>query len=192
MDVIELEPDIINIGDLEEPNLRLEENETDIRPSVNFGSGIELLMNDKKTEKKSSSNVEIDDITKLEDELNDLTESITEPNDNKKINEGSSKSIYGGLFGTNNKDGSNVRNVSGNEDNKQDNLGKSTSNMNENKTWDGFGKFNNVPVNMEKVAKEPELSKEEELKEKFKYLRKLEELEKKMYHYKKDIVWIQS
>ena len=178
MDVIELEPDIINIGDLEEPNLRFEENETDIRPSVNFGSGIELLMNDKKTEKKSSSNVEIDDITKLEDELNDLSESITEPN-NKKINEGSSKSIFGGLFGTNKKDGSNVRNVSGNEGNKEDNLGKSTSNMNENKTWDGFGKFNNVPVNMEKVAKEPELSKEEELKEKFKYLRKLEELEKK-------------
>ena len=178
MDVIELEPDIINIGDLEEPNLRLEENETDIRPSVNFGSGIELLMNDKKTEKKSSSNVEIDDITKLEDELNDLSESMTEPN-NKKINESSSKSIFGGLFGTNKKDGSNVRNVSGNEDNKEDNLGKSTSNMNENKTWDGFGKFNNVPVNMEKVAKEPELSKEEELKEKFKYLRKLEELEKK-------------
>jgi len=54
-----------------------------------------------------------------------------------------------------------------------------TKNINQNKTWDGFGKFNNVPVNLEKTQEKPPLSKEEELKEKFKYLRKLEELEKK-------------
>ena len=34
--------------------------------------------------------------------------------------------------------------------------------LNENKTWDGFGKFNNVPVNLDKVEKKPELSREEE------------------------------
>ena len=42
--------------------------------------------------------------------------------------------------------------------------------MNENKTWDGFGKFNNA-----KVEKKPELTKEEELN----ILRKLEDFERK-------------
>ena len=100
MDVIELNPDIIEIGDLDEPELRLDIEESQVRPSVNFGSGIELLMNDKKTEKKGTSSVEIDDISKLEDELNDLSDTIkTEPT-SKKISESSSnKSIFGGLFG---------------------------------------------------------------------------------------------
>ena len=51
--------------------------------------------------------------------------------------------------------------------------------MNENRTSDGYGKFNNIPLNMEKTQEKKQLSKEEELKEKFKYLRKLEDLEKK-------------
>ena len=178
MDVIELNPDIIEIGDLDEPELRLDIEESQVRPSVNFGSGIELLMNDKKTEKKGTSSVEIDDISKLEDELNDLSDTIkTEPT-SKKISESSSnKSIFGGLFGDK-INGENVKQVTPNNDGKA-NLGKATSNMNENKTWDGFGKFNNVPINLDKVDKKPELTKEEELKEKFKYLRKLEDLERK-------------
>ena len=178
MDVIEIIPDTIELDELQEPDLKLDIDETEPRPSVNFGSGIELLMNDKKTEKKSTSNVEINDITKLEDELNDLAESI----DNVKIPERKSentKNIFGGLFGNDKKDGDNIKQVFQNDDAKKPDLGKSTSNMNENKTWDGFGKFNNVPVNLDKVEKKPELTKEEELKEKFKYLRKLEELEKK-------------
>tara|TARA_Y100000741_G_C18256215_1_gene559051 strand:+ start:342 stop:1805 length:1464 start_codon:yes stop_codon:yes gene_type:complete len=178
MDVIELNPDIIEIGNIDEPELKLDIEETLPRPSVNFGSGIELLMNDKKSEKKGSSNVEIDDITKLEDELNDLSESINTEPTNKKINETSSnKNIFGSIFGDK-KDGENIKQITENDEAKT-NLGKATSNMNENKTWDGFGKFNNVPVNLDKVDKPPELTKEEELKEKFKYLRKLEDLEKK-------------
>tara|TARA_Y100001970_G_scaffold294325_2_gene450597 strand:- start:4684 stop:6120 length:1437 start_codon:yes stop_codon:yes gene_type:complete len=173
MDVIEINPDIIEIGDINELDLKIDESES--RPSVNFGGGIELLMNDKKTDKKISSNVDIEDITKLEEELNDLSDYDS---GNKKIDNNSKKNIFGNLFG-NNKDGSNIKEVLGNEGNKEEDLGKSTSNMNENKTWDGFGKFNNVPINLEKEDKKPELSKEEELKEKFKYLRKLEDLEKK-------------
>ena len=178
MDVIEIIPDTIELDELQEPDLKLDVSETEPRPSVNFGSGIELLMNDKKTEKKSSSNVEINDITKLEDELNDLAESI----DDVKVPERKSentKNIFGGIFGNDKRDGDNIKQVFQNDNAKQADLGKSTSNMNENKTWDGFGKFNNVPVNLDKVEKKPELTKEEELKEKFKYLRKLEELEKK-------------
>ena len=178
MDVIEINPDIIEIAELQEPDLKLDISETEPRPSVNFGSGIELLMNDKKTEKKSSSNVEINDITKLEDELNDLAESIDHVNVPERKSE-NTKNIFGGLFSNDKRDGDNIKQVFQNDNAKHPELGKSTSNMNENKTWDGFGKFNNVPVNLDKVDKKPELTKEEELKEKFKYLRKLEELEKK-------------
>lgn len=178
MDVIEINPEIIEIGELQQPDLKIDMSEVIERPSVNFGSGIELLMNDKKTEKKSSSNVEINDISKLEDELNDLAESIDDVKIPEKKSE-NTKNIFGGLFGNDKKDGDNIKQVFQNDDGKKPDLGKSTSSMNENKTWDGFGKFNNVPVNLDKVEKKPELTKEEELKEKFKYLRKLEELEKK-------------
>ena len=55
-----------------------------------------------------------------------------------------------------------------------------TLDPNDNKTWDGYGKFNNIPLNPDKqVPTGPQLSKEELLREKFKYLRKLEALEKK-------------
>ena len=48
------------------------------------------------------------------------------------------------------------------------------------KTWDGFGKFNDIPVDPEKnLSSIPTMSKEELLREKFKFLKKLEELEKK-------------
>ena len=45
--------------------------------SSNFGGGIELLMNDKVKEgsgNKLSSDIDIDDLTNLENELNDLAE----------------------------------------------------------------------------------------------------------------------
>ena len=42
----------------------------------NFGSGIELLMNDKRPENKVSNNVEFDDIADLENDLNNL---VNEP-----------------------------------------------------------------------------------------------------------------
>ena len=195
MDVIEIDPTVVEIGDINVPDIKLSLNDSlneidtedfiESKPSVNFGSGIELLMNDKSRDtKKSSSNIEIEDITKLEDELNDLTNDATDnSNYNKEVkqNESSStkKTIFSGLFGSK-EDGSNIKPVNEMEGSKkQPNLGKSTSDMNENKTSDGYGKFNNIPLNMEKTQEKKQLSKEEELKEKFKYLRKLEDLEKK-------------
>jgi len=187
MDVIEIEPNIVELDDLNFPELKLNIESEDInnfeqvmpsRPSVNFGTGIELLMNDKSRDsKKTSSNIEIDDIAKLEDELNDLT---IDSNEIKQSESNTTKkTIFGGLFG-NKEDGSNIKSVNETEAaKKQSNLGKSTSDINENRTSDGYGKFNNIPLNMEKTQEKKQLSKEEELKEKFKYLRKLEDLEKK-------------
>ena len=60
-------------------------------------------------------------------------------------------------------------------------IGESTRNANENsKTWDGFAQFDDIPVNPNMaVPSGPKLSKEETIREKFNYLRKLEALEKK-------------
>ena len=187
MDSIEISPNIIEIGDLNEEDFKLNTDDTDIqlRPSVNFGSGIELLMNDGGSKKNkpphSNSSVNIDDISQLEEELNDL--SVTKEADigTKKISQTSTstKTMFSGLFPDNPLNGPGIKPVSVDDDFHDSGLGKSTSNMNENKTWDGFGKFNNVPVNLDDYEAKPPLSKEEELKEKFKYLRMLEDLEKK-------------
>ena len=60
-------------------------------------------------------------------------------------------------------------------------VGESTAKTEEDKkTWDGYGKFNNIPVNPDKaVPQQPQLSKEDLLREKFKYLKRLETLEQK-------------
>jgi hypothetical protein len=216
MNIVEIEPDFLNIEDIVLPEFKISEPDEDrieeissTKKSANFGSGIELLMNEKnKGDKKFSSSIDIEDITNLENELNELSEntdfkSLSIQNNTNKINvstenvssenvstnkeikykqdSGSSqkKSIFGDLFGSSKSDGANVKPVTKNDDGDNINLGKSTANMNENKTWDGFGKFNNIPVNLDKTQQKPELTKEEELKEKFKYLRKLDDLEKK-------------
>ena len=49
----------------------------------------------------------------------------------------------------------------------------------ENKTWDGFQKLSNIPNEADKAVSEPKPRKEEVLREKFAYLRKLEALEEK-------------
>ena len=144
----------------------------------NFGGGIELLMNDNKPSSHGpSSDIDIEDLNNLENELNDLANETT-PMTN---------TFDSGLFGvkTNYDDKTSVRFDEEPSihifDEKKPNLGQSTANTSsEAKTWDGYGKFNNIPVNPDqRMSNEPKLSKDEMLREKFKYLRKLEALEKK-------------
>ena len=50
------------------------------RSSTNFGGGIELLMNDRvKDSSKKSSNIGLDDLTSLENELNELSDLSFKP-----------------------------------------------------------------------------------------------------------------
>ena len=138
--------------------------------SSNFGGGLELLMNDKKKESGGgSSDINIDDLTNLENELNDLANTDTAPQSSLP------KGFSSGLFGAGKEDKHSVRFDSSSD------LGASTANTShDEKTWDGYSKFNNIPVQPEKpMSSHPQLSKEELLREKFKYLRKLETLEKK-------------
>ena len=75
--------EVIDIGlsDLEPVSFNLEENDASQSkgaepPSVNFGPGVELLMNDKKISANSSTKVDIEDLNNLENELNDLTKNV--------------------------------------------------------------------------------------------------------------------
>lgn len=138
----------------------------------NFGGGLELLMNDKVRESsRPTSDIDLEDLNKLENELNDLVEDIPSSSFAPKSDLFDRPSVS---FD----EGPPIRLGGFNDDN---NLGRATFDTeNDNKTWDGYGKFNNIPLNPDKqVPMEPKMSKDEMLREKFKYLRKLESLEKK-------------
>jgi hypothetical protein len=139
------------------------------KSSTNFGGGLELLMNDKmKDNKGPTSDINLDDLNNLENELNDLVEDVPLSGFKPKSD----------LFSTSNSSYDEKHSVRFND---SDSIGQSTAQTeNDNKTWDGFGKFNNIPMNPDRaVPMEPKLNREEMLREKFKYLRKLEGLEKK-------------
>ena len=116
------------------------------KPSVNFGGGIELLMNDKVKSGGSSGNKEedigLDDLNNLESELNNLTETVSSaPIATPKTNDVPLQ---------------NIDNISLQVDADTANSGGSalgTASVQSNKTdtenrqtWDGFSKFNNVVI----------------------------------------------
>jgi hypothetical protein len=175
--------------------------------SVNFGGGLELLMNDKlksggKSGGSGGDNIELDDLNDLEDELNDLSDAVGGGGGGssggvKKLSK-NFKSDFFSSAGASSGSGSGSGGIklnSYNDDDASDggyseakynnvsgsNVGASTANTdNDNKTWDGFGKFSNIPLNPDaNVDTTPQMSKEELLREKFKMLQKLEELESK-------------
>tara|TARA_A100001015_G_scaffold122362_1_gene135651 strand:+ start:168 stop:1625 length:1458 start_codon:yes stop_codon:yes gene_type:complete len=143
------------------------------KPSINFGGGIELLMNEKK--KSSSVEIGLGELSDLENELNDLAENV-----NTKSLENTRSNLFNKAIDATEKnvkfqDKEQYNNQKG-DDSINNNLGEATVEvMTDNKTWDGYGKFNNIPV----TTSETPMSKEELVREKFKYMRRLEELERK-------------
>ena len=155
----EIEAQVIDITDLDDAviNLTNDDISNDIdnnlknnisnTNSSNFGPGIELLMNDKKKIGNENLNlgagIELDDISKLE---NDLLNSPKRTESNKS-------NIFSNIFQSSN----NVKIVKDDNNNETvtpkvafSDLGKATSEtVNNKKTWDGFGKFNNIPINQE-------------------------------------------
>jgi hypothetical protein len=135
---------------------------------TNFGGGLELLMNEKRNEHAPTSDINIDDLNNLENELNDLANETAPMSNN----------FDSKFFGVN----------AGFDDSRPSvrfddgpSIGRATTNTDSDaKTWDGYGKFNNIPINPDvNMSSDPKLTKEELMREKFKFLRKLEALEKK-------------
>jgi len=161
--------DIMELTDLELNDNDFSRNINGFSKSSNFGGGLELLMNDKiKETNKLSSDIDLEDLNNLENELNDLVDDV--PNSYKP------KSDFFNKPSVSFEDSSIKLNL-GNDNT----LGQSTAQTeNDKKSWDGYGKFNNIPLNPDStIPMEPKMSKDEQLREKFKYLRKLEGLEKK-------------
>jgi hypothetical protein len=164
--------DIIELSDLDFTNDNDKFPKSSMKSS-NFGGGLELLMNShSKDNGKHKSDIDLEDLDNLENELNDLVEDVPMMS-RAKSDLFSDRNVN---FDSNPSETQSVRF----DDNAS--LGKSTANVaaNNTKTWDGFDKFNNVPLNPDKViSSQPQMTKEELLRDKFKFLRKLEALEKK-------------
>ena len=161
--------DIIELSSLDF-NDDFKNNSSSSLKSTNFGGGIELLMNDKiKEGTKISSDIDIEDLNNLENELNNLSD----------LHVKNTYSTKSDLF-------SNDNNKSETDNEKHfvkfddvPSIAQFTAEtQDDKKTWDGYGKFNNIPINPDKTPSisQPQMSKEEMLREKFKYLRKLETL----------------
>ena len=135
-----------------------------------FGPGAEMLMNGKKKERHDMNagkdTIELEELSKLEDELNDLSKDTSEGISKKNV-------MFSDLASVNiDNDISKGPSLKLNTDNPSGSERK--------ETWDGFKTFNEIPVNpSESVHEKVKLSKEELLKKKFEMLKKLEALERK-------------
>ena len=181
----------LNVNEPSE-TIKIDNNSTPNK-SVNFGPGIELLMNDKpKKSGEPDTDIQLGDLNNLEQELNDLADdgatktSSLPPGiiDSVKLSAPDTIKFDNSLESSLNKDdktesSGGISSVPLSE--PTSNLGKSTSGGNkDNKTWDGYAAFNDIPMNPDvKVPDKPKLTREEMLREKFQILRKLEELERK-------------
>jgi len=175
------EPEIIDISNFDsEDTININNSNNIGGKSSNFGSGIELLMNDKKKNSmgggnsRAYSDIDVNDLNNLEDELNNLSLP-------KKTTHTAKSSIFSSSFKL--KDEPNDNDDDNISISEPLNLGASTKEQSfeDKKTWDGYGKFNDIPINPDitKSQAEPKMSREEALKEKFTYLQKLEGLERK-------------
>ena len=152
------------------------------RKSVNFGPGADLLMNQGRASRPNSpkSDIALSELKSLDFE---------EPKTSAKDARASAFNMSVPSLG-----GSNEPSIKLKIDEPQvinsepqpinlntSTLGSSTAeDINTEETWDGFKKFNEIPVNPSEMAPEkPKLTPEQELREKFVYIRKLEALEKK-------------
>jgi hypothetical protein len=139
--------------------ISLDFNSGNATPSVNFGSGIELLMNDKKRS-ASGDNMRLDlgDLDDLEQEMNELSSKATaasranSSSDNTKSLGGMAASLFGlgGFMSSKPENTQPMQRDSPptNDYTKTDaNLGYATRESAGNtKTWDGFSKMNDVPA----------------------------------------------
>lgn len=126
------------------------------KPTVNFGPGIELLMNDKKISSNESTTINLDDLDSLEKDMNNLSENV------------SSSGMTNEIFTI--KDP--VENINIDELNDS-NLGNATrESIGNTQTWDGFSKLNEVPVN-EFKSQSSKLSEREKRRKKRAMLKKL-------------------
>ena len=177
----------INLGDLEPISLNLTDDFSTSNTSSNFGPGIELLMNDKKRSSSNNINIDLGDLDRLENELNELSGSKNVNMSSKPSTSQASSSMFGdtktlsglasSMFGfgsTNTQSASKpVEEIEKNDSR----LGHSTAeSIGSNKTWDGFMKMGDVPPgDIGGVGPSARLSEKDKRRKKRMMIKKLEE-----------------
>tara|TARA_B110000046_G_C13020177_1_gene410719 strand:+ start:1555 stop:2910 length:1356 start_codon:yes stop_codon:yes gene_type:complete len=147
--------------------------------SVNFGPGADLLMNQGRASRQNSPKTEI----KLS-EINSIglepKKTTAQERSNMMLSGDSSIKLNIGSLDNDIKIlKSPVASLNPPPTTEKINLGKSTGGEKNTETWDGYKKFNEIPVNPTvEPPRKPKLSNEEILKQKFACIRKLEALEK--------------
>jgi hypothetical protein len=161
-----------SFNDLEPVNIRFDDddNTQTKKNSVNFGTGIELLMNDKKRS-NSSSNIDIDlgELDQLESELNELSGNTqTRHNESKTL-----RGFANNLFDFSSKDHPPIVEEILNNDS---NLGNATANSVSgiSRSTDGFSKMNEIPFEFNN-----KISDREKRRKKRMMIKKLEEWHEK-------------
>jgi len=157
-------------------------NDSGPKKSVNFAPGLEMLMNDKSRSGSPKSDIKLSDLESLETNI-DLSDS------KPKVSRKDATDAIFSTIGTSKPKENITLNIA---EKKQpsappstpsggSSLGAATAkDETKEKTWDGFKKFNEIPVDPTKpVPQKPTMSNEQILREKLKVLRKLEALQKK-------------
>ena len=160
--------EVIDIGlsELEPVSFQLHDYDqsksVDSGHSVNFGPGIELLMNDKGRSGTSSTNVDVNDLDALESELNELSNKPSYPPSNSG----------GGGFADIFKFGGGGNKTPANAPLETDsNIGSATmGGIGSTTTWDGYGKMNDVPN-----TSAPRMSERDKRRKKRAMIKKLDE-----------------
>lgn len=160
--------EVIDLGALNEIN-DLPTNESS-RPSSNLGTGIEFLMNENKISSKVDLN--LGELDNLEDELNEISghksDSQSQDTENTKSISGMASNFFG--FG---KSEEPVRTT--NDETNDSNLGQATrDSIGTAKTWDGFSKMNEMPLNDE-IRVSSTMNEREKRRKKRAMIKKLED-----------------
>lgn len=148
------------------------------KPSVSFGGGIELLMNEKKKSSNSSTKIDLEELDNLESELNDLssTAQTSAPAESAKTLNGLAG--FGNMFGFGEKkkepESFRVNDSS---------LGQATkeSTPSASRTWDGFSKVGD-DIPKKEIKSSANLSEREKRRKKRLMIKKLEEWAEKGLH----------
>jgi hypothetical protein len=191
--------EIIDIGlnDLEPISITIDDSKpvsfggsSSFGSAPSFGGGIELLMNDKKRAASMSSHVDMDDLDKLENELNELSGKGSGSSANYNSSSGSGN---GGFFESTTKTLSGFGNMFGlggsqskpqadaGYEKSDSRLGSATmESIGNSKTWDGFTKLNDIPnEKFEEAPSAAKMSEREKRRKKRAMLKKLEEWREK-------------
>ena len=153
-----------SLDNLEPINIKLDDfDSAPSSKSVNFGGGIELLMNNNKRSSNNAVNIDLNDINNIDSELNELSSA------------GESKMFSGisNFFGM----GSDKPATAVAAEGGTPSLGQATkeTGAGTNKTWDGFMKFNDVPDR----PVQPRMTDREKLRKKRQMIKRLDEWREK-------------